>query len=130
MSIRKYLSSLPLFDIVKYDNEADFIEKAVSFKGSPRRHPYDSEKLILIANPFSSNTFFYEFLIKDIIRYDELPSIVDNGGETAPMVRIWVIKGSIGMEYIPFEVNEPIQYMKDSEVLHQVLKESKQKMTK
>ena len=126
MSIRDYLTTLPMFDIVKYDNKDDFIQKAISFKGAPRKHPYDSEKLILIVNPFSSNTFFYEFLVKDIIRYDELPSMGTDNGETLSMVRIWVLKGTVGMKYIPFEVDDPIRYMQDSEVLHQVFKESEQ----
>ncbi len=126
MSIRKYLSALPLFDIVKYEGKEDFIQKAVSFKGSPRKHPYDSEKLMLIVNPFSSNTFFYEFLTKDIIHYDELPSMVTDGGETLSMVRIWVMRGTVGMKYIPFEVDDPIRFLKDSEILHQVFRNTEQ----
>ena len=124
MSIRKYLSAQPLYDIIKYDKTDDFVEKAVSFKGSPRKHPYDNEKLMLIANPFSSDTFFYEFLVKDIIHYDELPSMVTDAGEALPIVRIWVLKGTIGMKYTPFEVDDPIRYLNDSEILHQVFKNS------
>ena len=130
MSIRKYLASMPLFEIIKFNTKDNFVEKAVSFKGSPRKHPYDSEKLILIANPFSAHTFFYEFLIKDIIHYDELPSLVTDSGDTAPIVRIWVLRGTIGIEYTPFEVDDPVRYIKDSEILHQVFKESEQTMKK
>ena len=124
MSIMKYLSAQPLYDIAKYNNTDNFIEKAVSFKGSPRKHPYDSEKIILIVNPFSSDTFFYEFLVKDIIHYDELPSMVTDTGEALPIVRLWVLKGTIGMKYTPFEVDDPVRFLKDSEILHQVLKKS------
>ncbi len=124
MSIMKYLSAQPLYDIVKYNDNDNFIEKAVSFKGSPRKHPYDSEKILLIVNPFSSDTFFYEFLVKDIIHYDELPSMVTDSGETLPIVRIWVLKGTIGMKYTPFEVDDPVRFLKDSEILHQVLNKS------
>ncbi|RKX89712.1 MAG: hypothetical protein DRP59_10710 [Spirochaetes bacterium] len=124
MSIMKYLSAQPLYDIVKYDGTENFIEKAVSFKGSPRKHPYDTEKIILIVNPFSSDTFFYEFLIKDIIHYDELPKMVTESGETLSIVRLWVLKGTIGMKYTPFEVDDPIRFLNDSEILHQVLKKS------
>ena len=36
-------------------------ETNVCFSGSPRKHPYDSDKVILIADPFSANNLYYEF---------------------------------------------------------------------
>jgi len=40
------------------------------------------------------------------------------------MVKLWINKGSLGLKYEPFEVDDPIRYMNDSELLHQILKES------
>jgi len=124
MSVTKYIDTQPLFNITKYKSKVDYISCAVSFTGSPRKHPYDQEKLLLVSDPFSSNTVFYEFRIKDIVHYDDLPGIATDSGENLFMVRLWVNKGSLGLKYEPFEVNDPIRYMNDSELLHQILKES------
>jgi hypothetical protein len=74
----------------------------VTFSGSPRKHPYDPDKIILVADPYSTNTFFYEFSKNDIVYVEELPSVVDMDGTTLTMVRIWVHKGSIAVRCTPF----------------------------
>ncbi len=124
MSVTKYIDTQPLFNITKYKSKVDYANCAVSFTGSPRKHPYDQEKLLLVSDPFSSNTIFYEFRIKDIVHYDDLPGIATDSGENLFMVRLWINKGSLGLKYEPFEVNDPIRYMNDSELLHQILRES------
>jgi inorganic pyrophosphatase len=55
----------------------------VAFSGSPQRHPYDREKIILVADPYSTHNFFYE-----------------------TMVRVWIKKMSIGMRCAPFIVGD------------------------
>ena len=124
MSITKFIETQPLFNITKYKSKVDYAESSVSFTGSARKHPYDQEKLLLISDPFSSNTVFYEFRIQDIVHYDDLPGIATDSGENLLMVKLWINKGSLGLKYEPFEVDDPIRYMKDSELLHQILKES------
>ena len=119
MSIRKYLETLPLFEIERYNAYQDLSEECISFHGSPRKHPYDKEKMLLVLDPFSSNTVFYEFLIEDIKGVDAEPSIATENGDNLNMVRIWVKKGSLGLKYEPFEVSSPLKFMKDSEVLRQ-----------
>ncbi|MCU0601559.1 MAG: inorganic pyrophosphatase Ppa [Desulfobacterales bacterium] len=74
----------------------------VCFAGSPRKHPYDPEKIILVADPYSTNTHYYEFTKNDIVFVEELPSVVDMDGTTLTMIRIWVRKGSIAVRYTPF----------------------------
>lgn len=74
----------------------------VSFAGSPRKHPYDPEKIILVADPYSTNTFYFEFEKGDIAYVEELPSVVDTDGTTLTMVRIWVKKGSVAVRCTPF----------------------------
>lgn len=74
----------------------------VSFAGSPRKHPYDPEKIILVADPYSANTCYYEFTKNDIAFVEELPSVVDMDGTTLTMIRMWVRKGSIAVRHTPF----------------------------
>ena len=78
----------------------------VSFTGSPRKHPYNSEQIILISDPFSTNTYYYEFKSDDISYIEELPNLTDVEGNTASMVRIWVRKKSIGIRCSPFLVED------------------------
>ncbi len=119
MIVQKYLETLPLFEIERYDVYHDLSEECISFHGSPRKHPYDKEKMILVLDPFSSHTVFYEFFIEDIKGVDAEPSIATENGDNLNMVRIWVKKGSLGLKYEPFEVSSPLKIMKDSEVLRQ-----------
>ena len=78
----------------------------VAFSGSPQRHPYDREKIILVADPYSTHNFFYEFYKGDIAYVEELPNIVNVDGETVTMVRVWIKKMSIGMRCSPFIVED------------------------
>ena len=78
----------------------------VSFSGSPLKHPYDPNKVILLIDPYSTNTSYYEFRNQDISFVEELPSIVDTEGKTVTMVRVWVKKTSVGMLCSLFLVDE------------------------
>jgi len=78
----------------------------VSFAGSPRKHPDDPEKIILVSDPCSTNTFYYEFSKNDIAFVEELPSVVDMDGTTLTMMRMWVRKGSIALRCTPFIVGD------------------------
>jgi hypothetical protein len=78
----------------------------VSFSGSPLKHPYNAKKIILVVDPYSSNTSYYEFRNQDVTFVEELPSIVDMDGKTVTMVRIWVKKMSVGMSCSLFLVGD------------------------
>jgi hypothetical protein len=80
----------------------------VAFSGAPRKHWYDPSKVILIADPFSRATYYYEFRIEDIDFVQEQPNIVNPENEIIPMVRIWVKKRSIAVRCTPFIVDETI----------------------
>jgi hypothetical protein len=123
MSIRKYISTKPLSEIIKYHGDPKSRQNALTFIGSVRKHPYDDAKMLLITKPFTADTEFYEFRIEDIVYYEEQPSIATEIGENLFMAKIWVRKGSIGIQYHPFEVSEEIRFLRDSEVLHQVMTE-------
>ncbi len=81
----------------------------VAFSGSPRKNPHDAFKIILVADPYSSNTFYYEFKIDDIAFIEELPKLVNPDDEVIPMVRIWIQKGSIAVRSTPFIVEDTIR---------------------
>lgn len=81
-------------------------ETHVAFSGSPRKHPYDDTKVVLITDPVSMNTFYYEFNADDVTFVEELPSVVNPDGETIVLVRIWVKKQSIGIRSTPFIVED------------------------
>jgi len=123
MSIRRYLETQPLYDLVKYDRRPELASEAISFIGAPRKHPYDDSKLLLITEPFSSDTEFFEFQTDDIVYYEERPNISTESGESLFIVQIWVRKGSLGIQYHPFEVSDELRFLKDSEILHQVMSE-------
>ena len=97
------------FEIQAYKrprNIRELIKTHVSFSGAPQRHPYEPEKVILIPDPFSTQTFYYEFQAEDISYVEELPSLVDIEGKTISMARIWVEKKSIGLRCSPFVVED------------------------
>ena len=78
----------------------------VSFSGSPKKHPYDTDKVILVSDPFSTNTLYFDFNKDDISYLEELPNLVNLDGETITMVSIWVKKMSVGIRCSPFIVED------------------------
>ncbi len=81
-------------------------ETHIAFSGSPRKHPYDQERVILITDPYSKNTSYYEFKTADISYVEELVNLVNLDGEAVPMARIWVKKKSIGARSSLFVVDD------------------------
>mgnify|MGYP001071998009 CR=1 FL=1 len=77
----------------------------IPFSGSPRKHPMEKGKLLLIADPFTTSTFYYEFKIEDIGFAEELPNLTNIDGDAVPMARIWVKKQSVGVRSTPFIVD-------------------------
>jgi hypothetical protein len=109
MKVHTYLQETKKFEIQAYEKPKDWQmlkDSHVSFSGTPRKHPYDPDKVILIADPYSTNTFYYEFRADDIAYVAELPSMVSLEGESITMVRLWIKKMSIGVRCTPFIVQE------------------------
>ncbi len=107
MPITTFLQEAKKFDVQTYKRRRSIMElkkNNVPFTGTPLKHPYDSEKIVLLSDPFSSNTFYYEFLTKDITYMEDLPSIVNMEGESMNMARLWVGKSSIALRCSPFIV--------------------------
>ncbi len=109
MPISKILKSSRQFEIQAYKEPGDIRQMSlthVSFSGSPFHHPYDKEKVILLVDPFSSNTLYYEFFTKDISFAEHLENMVDPEGKTLSIARIWVKKKSAGIRCTPFIVED------------------------
>ncbi|MEN8136752.1 MAG: inorganic pyrophosphatase Ppa [Thermodesulfobacteriota bacterium] len=109
MVIAKILESSREFEIQTYKRPEDIGRMNlthVSFSGTPLHHPYDNEKVVLLVDPFSSNTLYYEFFTKNISYAEHLENIVDPEGKTLSIVRIWVKKKSVGIRCTPFIVED------------------------
>ena len=107
MTITKYLKASEKFEIQTYKRPKDIatlMRTHVAFSGSPRKKSNNSAKILLIADPFSTNPFYYEFNTEDISYAEELPNLTSPSGGTITMVRIWVKKMSIGIRSFPFMV--------------------------
>jgi hypothetical protein len=105
VSIEKYLVTGSL-ELARYSPRRNLAKTHVAFSGVPRKHPYDSDKLLLIADPFSTHAVFYEFNLSDVGHIEELPSVVTEAGESARTARVWVKKGGFGLRYEPFRVED------------------------
>lgn len=123
MSVKQYLETLPLRHIIRYDHHVDIQKECIAFVGAPRKHPYDDDKMLLIVDAFTNNTIFYEFRLADIMEVDEESGIATDAGENLLLARIWVKRGALGLRYEPFEVDNPLKYFKDSQMLHQTISE-------
>ena len=109
MNLESYPQEAAKFQIEAYKKPRDLHllrQNHVSFTGSPKKHPYDANKVILIADPFSSDNLYYEFIKEDISYVEELPNLVDLDGETIAVVRVWVKKLSVGIRCTPFIVED------------------------
>jgi hypothetical protein len=109
MNLESYPQEAAKFQIEAYKKPRDLHllrKNHVSFTGSPKKHPYDSDKVILIADPFSSDNLYYEFNKDDISYVEELPNLVNLDGETIAVVRVWVKKLSVGIRCTPFIVED------------------------
>ncbi len=105
MQIEKFLELKEPLELQKYvRNVASDKKNCSSFYGSPKKHPYGKDRVILVADPFGDHTVYYDFKLKDIVSIEEQPRITNPDGESVSMVRLWVRKNSIGLQCIPFMV--------------------------
>ncbi|MBN2160050.1 MAG: inorganic pyrophosphatase Ppa [Spirochaetes bacterium] len=91
------------FAVQKY-RETDIGRTHRPFKGTPKKHPYDENLLILMTKPFAKNHEFYEFTVDSIGHIEEIGTITNEDGRSAMHVRIWVKKGVPAIRSKPFIV--------------------------
>ena len=117
MSITEYLESEPLSEMVRYRTEVP--QDAVPFVGTLRKHPYDGEKCLLIGDAGDCEPAILEFRVADVAAMEELPSPVDESGQSRPLAKLWIRRGSYGIRYEPFEVENPPRFPSESTRLHE-----------
>jgi len=108
MGVEKLLEKAQRFEIDTYKISHDFRINHVAFTGMPEKHPQNSEKIIVIADPFSRSISYYEFFVADIKGVEELPNLVTAEGKSVKMCRVWVKKGSIAIMSTPFVVEDTV----------------------
>ncbi len=109
MPIETFLKKAKKLEIQAYRPPKNFRtlrDTHVAFTGSPLKHPYDAHKVIVVTDPYSSSTFYYEFFIDDISYVEELPNVTNLEGETVTMARVWVKKRSLAVRCSPFVVED------------------------
>lgn len=109
MPLRDLLQEGRHFELESYQKPKDLKrlrDTHVAFSGSPYQHPYDSTKVVLVTDPYSTNTIYYEFKSADISFVEELPSIVTTDGTVLLAVRAWVRKKSLALRCTPFLVED------------------------
>jgi hypothetical protein len=108
MNFIEQLEEEPLSELVRYKSGTP--KDAISFSGTIRKHPYDEGMCILFAEPKGSEPAILEFRKADIVAVEELPSLVDETGHSRQLMKLWIHRGSLGVRYEPFEVDEPLRF--------------------
>jgi hypothetical protein len=108
MGLIEQFEEYSLSELVRYRSAAP--QDAVAFAGTLRKHPYEKEKCILICEEAAAEPAVLEFRKADVLAVEEMPSIVDESGASRSVAKLWVRRGSLGLRYEPFEVDEPPRY--------------------
>lgn len=106
MRVEKFLQKAKRLEVRAYKRSESLAANNVPFTGVPQRHPHNEDKIILVADPFSTQLSYYEFSMADIESVEELPTPVTMEGKSITTVRLWVKKGSIGVRSTPFVVED------------------------
>lgn len=112
MTFPEQLEAENLSEIVRYVSGTP--QDAVAFVGTLRKHPYDIGKCLLLSDAggtqnSSSQPAILEFRKQDVQGVEELASPVDESGSSRQLVKLWVHRGSRGIRYEPFEVDDPLR---------------------
>ena len=95
------------FEIEKYEAPKDIrslTKTHVPYTGSPQKHPLDTDRIILLPDPYNPKSPYLEFSKNDVTHVEKLANIVNLEGTAVTMARIWVTKGSIAVQCTPFKV--------------------------
>jgi hypothetical protein len=101
--IRTLLEKSGSFDIDIY-KDINLKKSHAPYEGTPKKHPTDKNILILLTNPFSKRSQFYEFSLESIGNIEDLGTITSEEGESAYMVRVWIKRGLTALKTEPFIV--------------------------
>ena len=102
----KSLPLLPLQEIIGLRKGSDYASKGKAFLGSPRRHPSDESRIVLVTKVLENQRVFLEFKKVDILHVDEAKTVSSIEGETISLLTLWVRRGSVGIELKPFRIED------------------------
>jgi hypothetical protein len=108
MGLIEQLTEYSLSELVRYRSGAP--QDAVAFVGTLRMHPYEKDKCILISEDEGAEPAVLEFRKSDVLAVEEMASLVDEAGSSRTVAKLWVRRGSLGLRYEPFEVDDPPRY--------------------
>jgi hypothetical protein len=133
MNFIEQLEEEPMSELIRYKSGAP--QNAIAFAGTLRKHPYDAEKCLLLADsstadragsgPSSFAPAILEFRKADVLGLEELASPVDESGHSRQVLRLWIRRGSLGVRYEPFEVDEPLRFPGGTKLHDHVLSSSR-----
>ncbi|MBI5846271.1 MAG: inorganic pyrophosphatase Ppa [Deltaproteobacteria bacterium] len=106
MTLSFFLEKVERFDLVPYENKQRLKKTHVPFSGTPKKHPTDDARMVLLPDPLSSVVTYYEFAASDVEYVERLPNVVALSGENCVMVRLWVKKGCVALRSTCFVVAE------------------------
>ncbi len=92
MSTLKYLTTIQLNELIKYEASTNYKNECIPFSGNPRKHPYDKNRMILIIESHDNKTVFHDFKLTDIAHITELPSISKDQGASLRQIQLWIRK--------------------------------------
>ncbi|MDG4476020.1 inorganic pyrophosphatase Ppa [Thiovibrio frasassiensis] len=107
MPLANFPQAVVCFELQVYHRPSDekqLRDTHIAFSGAPQKHPTNPKKILLVVDPYSDNTFYYEFNTQDISYVEELANLVTMDGEVIPMARLWIKKKSIAIRSTPFVV--------------------------
>lgn len=103
MAVQKHIKSL-----IKFQGSKESLTKeCVAFSGIVMKHPHHAEKrIILLTDPFSQQTSYYDFAIDDVTYLEEQPIITPEEGETILLNKLWIKNDAIALQVTPFIVGD------------------------
>ncbi len=111
MPLSFFLEKAASFALMPYEKTRFLASTHVPFSGTPRKHPADPERIILVPDPMSSALIYYEFRLSDVEYVERLPSLVNLAGESCVMVRAWVRKGAYALRSTSFVVADTRDFL-------------------
>ena len=83
--IKKLIEMSASYEVSKF-RDIKLKDSHIPYEGSPKKHPTDENIIILLADPLSRRSNFYEFSIESIGKIEELGTITAENGESAYMI--------------------------------------------
>lgn len=97
------------YQIQPYRGSMDKLnEVAIAFTGAPQQSNHPG-KVLLLNDPTSRQSFFYEFRSEDIAYAEEGTTISLPDGSSVTTVTLWIKKGATALKIEPFHVEDTAQ---------------------